>query len=300
MLNSLTIAQELNAEVKGNPVGFQIAAVKQVDDVRFSENDIAWCSDKNSALLETLSTGTVIISKTAYSSIEATAKSTVCYLVVDAPRAAFSRMLQVFFVKKAVFGTIGQGTAIHDSVKMNRDLVAIGANVVIEEECVIGDHVVIDHNTVIKAGSILHNNVKIGANCTIGGVGFGYEPNEDGIYEVIPHIGVVELSAFVEIGNNVCIDRAVLGATFLAEHVKVDNLVHIAHGVSIGKNSLVIANAMIAGSVKIGENCWIAPSSSIIQKVSIGDDSLIGMGSVVLKNVEEKSKMAGVPAKKLN
>jgi UDP-3-O-[3-hydroxymyristoyl] glucosamine N-acyltransferase len=83
------------------------------------------------------------------------------------------------------------------------------------------------------------------------------------------------------------------------ENVKIDNLVHISHGVQIGKNSLIIANAMIAGSCEIGENVWVSPSVSIIQKTKIGDDSLIGLGSVVLKDVEASSIVVGVPAKKI-
>ena len=113
----------------------------------------------------------------------------------------------------------------------------------------------------------------------------------------MPHIGNVHLKENVEVGNNVCIDRAVMGSTLLSENVKVDNLVHIAHGVKIGKNSLIIANSMIAGSVEIGENVWVSPSSSIRQKLIIENDALIGMGAVVVKNVEPSSVVAGNPAK---
>jgi UDP-3-O-[3-hydroxymyristoyl] glucosamine N-acyltransferase len=88
-----------------------------------------------------------------------------------------------------------------------------------------------------------------------------------------------------------------MGSTIIGEHVKIDNLVHIAHGVEIGRNSLIIANAMIAGSVKIGENVWVAPSASVRQKLEIGDDSMIGLGSVVVKNVNTNTIVAGNPAK---
>ncbi|MDB0601498.1 hypothetical protein PL373_10140 [Tenacibaculum maritimum] len=83
----------------------------------------------------------------------------------------------------------------------------------------------------------------------------------------------------------------------LENNVKVDNLVHIAHGVKVGRNSVIIANAMIAGSVNIGENSWIAPSSSIINKKNIGDNVLVGLGAVVTKNVENDVIVAGNPAK---
>ena len=68
---------------------------------------------------------------------------------------------------------------------------------------------------------------------------------------------------------------------------------------TIGSNSLIIANAMIAGSVEIGKNCWIAPSSSILQKKKIGDGALIGLGSVVIKDVSSNDVVAGVPAKSI-
>lgn len=102
----------------------------------------------------------------------------------------------------------------------------------------------------------------------------------------------------VEIGNNVCIDRAVLGSTVIGENVKIDNLVHIAHGVVIGENSLIIANSMIAGSCEIGKNVWVSPSVSVIQNTQIEDNALLGMGSVVIRNVDANTIVAGVPAKK--
>ena len=117
---------------------------------------------------------------------------------------------------------------------------------------------------------------------------------------MIPHIGNVVLGNNVEIGNNSCIDRAVLGSTILHDNVKVDNLVHIAHGVVIGKNSLIIANAMVAGSATIGEHVWVAPSASILNKKSIANNAVIGMGAVVLKNVNEGETIIGNPGKPLN
>jgi UDP-3-O-[3-hydroxymyristoyl] glucosamine N-acyltransferase len=175
----------------------------------------------------------------------------------------------------------------------------IGNNVVIEENCVIGNSVQIDHNTVIKQGTIVEEKVIIGANCTIGGVGFGYEKDADGIYTFMPHLGNVVIKAGVEIGNNVCIDRAVLGSTILSKNVKVDNFVHVAHGVFVDENSLLIAHAMIGGSTKIGKNVWVAPSTAIINACTVGDNALIGMGAVVVKPVEEGKIVVGNPARPL-
>lgn len=278
-----------------------IREAKSITDNSFNESCIGWISDKNIDLISQLNAGTVVVSKHGHTQIQSGKfSSEMNLIVVENPRKAFSKILSEFFAKKHNYGSICSSAIIHKSVSIDLQTVSIGSNVVIEENCVIGAFVTIDHNTVVKSDTKISDYVSIGSNCTIGGVGFGYEPNEDGSYEAIPHIGNVVLSNHVEIGNNVCIDRAVMGSTFLSKNVKVDNLVHIAHGVQIGENSLIIANAMIAGSVNIGRNCWVAPSSSIIQKATIGDNSTVGIGSVVLKNVEDNSTVVGVPAKKLD
>lgn len=281
-----------------------ITNIKKLDsDVEsMNKNSLYWCSDKNIALLNLISTGTCIISQNAFNNLKKENKliNTVNLLIVDNPRLTFLKILKLFFIKKEEFGFVSDSARIHKSVKYNPAKVIIEHNVVIEKNAIIGDYVKIGYNTVIKSNTIIEDNVTLGSNNTIGGTGFGYEINEKGKYELIPHIGNVILKKGVEIGNNTCIDRAVLGSTILNKNVKVDNLVHIAHGVVIGENSVIIANSMIAGSVHIGKNVWVSPSSSIIQKVKIDDNTLVGMGSVVLKNVEKNQVVAGVPAKKIN
>ena len=143
------------------------------------------------------------------------------------------------------------------------------------------------------------DHVSIGANCVIGGTGFGYEKDEDGNWVLIPHIGNVILHENVEIGNCTTIDRAVLGSTEIKSHTKIDNLVHIAHNVEIGENTFVIANAMVGGSTKIGDNTWIAHSVSLMNGISIGKDVTIGMSSLVTKAIPDGETYAGSPAKPL-
>ncbi|MDX2360308.1 MAG: DapH/DapD/GlmU-related protein [Crocinitomicaceae bacterium] len=178
----------------------------------------------------------------------------------------------------------------------------IGANAQIAAFVVIGDHVVIGDNCRIGSGTILHENtvlgneVIVGACNVIGGTGFGYSQVISDVYEQFPHYGKVILEDGVHIGNNTCIDRGSLSDTILHEGVKVDNLVHIAHNVKIGENSLIIAKSMIAGSVTIGKNCWIAPSSCIRNGISIGDNVTVGLGSTVTKSVTKDQTVMGSPA----
>lgn len=268
-----------------------------IDDAAFDSESIGWCNEKNLSKLDGLNAGNVIVPAAACGGPGLRVSENVVLIPAEHPRRTFLKVLQEFFVDQPEYGVIADSASIHASVKLDRGQVAIAENVVVGANCVVGKGVQIGPNTVIMAGTVIEDKVIIGANNTIGGVGFGYEPDEEGQYELMPHIGNVHLSEGVEIGNNTCIDRAVMGSTFLGKNVKVDNLVHIAHGVEIGENSLIIANAMIAGSVKIGANTWVSPSSSIRQKLEIGDGSLVGMGAVVVKNVASGEVVAGNPAK---
>lgn len=282
----------------------EIISAQAITDSTFGINSIGWCSDKNIDLLRGLSSGVVLVSSESFRNIAklpslltSQVQNCIVLVPVDNPRRAFLKVLQAFFIDKPIFGDINPTAQIHSTVVINQSRVNIAANVVIEKGCSIGKGVIIGANSVIKADTIIEDDCSIGSNCTIGGIGFGYELNEDNEYELMPHIGNVHLKKNVEIGNNVCIDKAVMGSTVLYENVKVDNLVHIAHGVKVGKNSLIIANSMVAGSVEIGENVWVAPSSSIRQKLTIANDVIIGMGAVVVKNVGNSETVAGNPAK---
>lgn len=294
MPNLQEIQRLLNISVTSNSI--EIVTALAITDINFSDKAIGWCSDTNKHLLNSISSGNVIVSKIVYEEFHNKITG-VNLLPTEHPRRAFLKVLQSFFVEKPVYGSIHPSASIDHSVEIDKQAVVIAQNVVIEHGCIIGKNVSIAANTVVKSKSVIGDNCSVGSNCTIGGVGFGYEMNEEGVYELMPHIGNVVLKNNVEIGNNVCVDRAVMGSTILHENVKVDNLVHIAHGVEIGKNSLIIAHAMIAGSVKIGENVWVSPSSSIRQKLTIEDNALVGMGSVVVKHVKADTIVAGNPAK---
>lgn len=283
----------------GSPEGNnrqEITKICAIDDPAFDVESLGWCSDKNKENLSGLKSGNVIVSLAVYEELKAQLPQ-LNLIPVEKPRSAFLKVLREFFAEKKTFGFIHPTASIDPGVTFDPNTVNIGANVVIGKASILGNRVTIGANTVIHAHTEIGDDCTLGSNNTIGGVGFGYELNEENEYELMPHIGNVVLRNRVEIGNNVCIDRAVLGSTLLEENVKVDNLVHIAHGVKIGKNSLIIANAMIAGSVEIGADVWISPSASIRQKLQVGNGALVGLGSVVVKDVVAKSIVAGNPAK---
>lgn len=278
-------------EFHGN-ANTRIEGVINFDAQNKNPGALMWVNDSNLPKAESLQTGSLICSRLPENN-----HPDCNYIIVKNPRSDFREILETFFKPKKKTG-ISKSAMIHSSATLGKD-VYIGEYVIIEEDCIIGDDVSLGHHTVIMHGTVIKNKVTIGSNNTIGGVGFGYDKDPEGTYQLIPHLGNVQIEKNVEIGNNTCIDRAVMGSTILNENVKVDNLVHIAHGVQIGKNSLIIANSMIAGSTVIGENVWVAPSSSIINKCTIADNSLIGMGAVVVKPVNENEVIVGNPGKVL-
>jgi len=278
-----------NSKFIGNIEEF-ITYIGLLEVENIDPHKLMWVNEVNLSLLHKIDFGTIICSE-GFDEY----KNTCNYIIVEKPRQAFKKIIDHFFQPKIIAG-ISSLARIHTSAKLGTNIY-IGDHVVIEENCSIGNNSVIGHNSVILENTIIGNDVKIGSNNTIGGVGFGYEKDIDGNYSLIPHIGNVVLEDKVEIGNNTCIDRAVMGSTLLKEGAKIDNLVHIAHGVIIGRNSLIIANAMIAGSTVIGNNVWFAPSASVLNKKVIGDNALIGLGAVVLKDVKEGQKIIGNPGR---
>lgn len=253
---------------------------------------ISWLKDANLHLLnQKMNPGLLILSQNAFDQLK---DRKINFLISPNPRFTFLKMLALLFEKKRE-SKIENTSVIDSSATIGKNNY-VGHHVVIEKNVTIGDDCVIDHNTVIKEGVMIGNRVHIGCNCTIGNSGFGYEKDEEGIYRQIPHIGNVVIEDDVHIHDNTCIDRAMIGSTLIGEQVKIDNLVHVAHGVVIEKNSLIIANSVLAGSVRVGENCWVAPSTTIRNRIQIADNTFTGIGSVIVKNTKPNSLVVGNPA----
>jgi UDP-3-O-[3-hydroxymyristoyl] glucosamine N-acyltransferase len=169
----------------------------------------------------------------------------------------------------------------------------------IEPDVYIGENTSIFANVSIYQGTKIGKNCILHSNCVIGSDGFGYEPDENGQWFKIAHLGAVVIHDNVEIGANSCIDRGTLGDTIIEENVKIDNLVHVAHNVHIGKNSQITAGTIISGSCVIGKDVWLAPGSVLKDGLKIGEKAFVGIGTVVAKDVEPETRVFGVPARKI-
>jgi UDP-3-O-[3-hydroxymyristoyl] glucosamine N-acyltransferase len=219
-----------------------------------------------------------------------------CFIIVKNPKLTFLRVVNHFFIERLHYA-IHEKATIHPAATISSNC-SIGPNTYIGK-CSIGNQTVIHGNCYIYDNVVIGNNVIIHAGTVIGADGFGYQRNENGVFEKFPHIGGVLIEDDVEIGANTCIDRGALGNTIIKTGAKIDNLVHIAHNVVIGKHSAVIANTMIGGSTVIGDFSWVAPSVSLRDQIKIGNNVTVGMGAVVTKNIPDSETWTGSPAKPL-
>lgn len=183
------------------------------------------------------------------------------------------------------------------------DKVKVGDNVKIFPGVVIGDNVTVGDNTILHAGvkiyfdCVVGKNVIIHAGTVIGGDGFGYALQADGIQRKVPQIGNVIIEDRVEIGANATIDRATMGSTIIREGAKLDNLVQVAHNVEVGSNSVLAAQSGISGSSKLGKNVVLGGQAGIAGHITIADGTRINGQSGVTRNIK-KANMAftGSPA----
>ena len=163
----------------------------------------------------------------------------------------------------------------------------------------------VDSTAVIFPGAYVGPNVTInkgciiGPNTCIGQPGFGYNTLEDGTREYRDHQQGVLLERDVHVGANTCIDQGRHRRTEIGAGTKIDNLVHIAHNVIIGKRCLIIAHTMLGGSVTIGDDAHIAPGSLIRDWRNVGTRAMSGLGAVVVKDIPNGETHAGNPARNL-
>ncbi len=197
--------------------------------------------------------------------------------------------------------SIGPHVVIEANVKIG-DHVRIGAGCTISSDVEIKSHCIFFPGVHVYSNSIIGNHVRIHSGVVIGVDGFGYVPDskDDGrtvIHEKIIHFGRVRIEDSVEIGANTCIDRGTLGETVVSRGAKIDNLVHIAHNVSIGEGAIICGNVGIAGGAEIGKYAVLGGICGIANRVKIGDYAQIAACSLIAKDVPEKEVFVGNPAR---
>ncbi len=266
--------------------------VKSIQDA--DEYSLVWVSSKKSgykSLIEDTKSKIIICDPSII--IDDKLLKNKAFLIVENPRLAFLTIVSKFFTDPISY-TIHKSAILHPEAKYDKK-VHIGPNTYIGK-CKIGKGTIIHGNCFIYDNTTIGKNVTIQAGTIIGSEGYGYERDKDGVFRKFPHVGGVVIEDEVDIGSNTCIDRGTLGDTLIKYGAKIDNLVQIAHNVTIGKHTAVIANAMVAGSTRIGDFSWVSPSVTLRDGIIIGDKSTIGIGSSVMKNIPNEETWVSSPA----
>ena len=235
-------------------------------------------------------------------------------ILTDNPSLAFANVISLFMEEH-----IKPAQGIHKTAIVAEDAV-IGKNVSIGPYTVIDAKAQIGEDTIIHSGCFVGQRTTIGRGCliypnvtirervaignqvvmhsgaVIGADGFGFV-NVDGVQEKIPQVGTVVIEDNVEIGANVTIDRARFDKTFIGQGTKIDNLVQIAHNVSIGKNCIIVSQVGISGSVTIGDGVILAGQVGIAGHLTIGEGAIVAAKSGVSKSIPAKTIVWGIPAK---
>ena len=216
-------------------------------------------------------------------------------ITTEQPRLAFIRVVQALFSETELRGI--HNTAVVDPAVRIAEDVYIGPLASVGSNCSIGRGSVLHRGVHIYPGTQIGENVVVHSGTVVGADGFGYQRGDDGVFEKFPHLGGVIIENDVEIGANTCIDRGTLAATLIREGAKIDNLVHIAHNVVVGRHAAVIAHAMVGGGTIIGDFAWLAPCACVRDGINIGAHATIGLGAVVTKDVPEGATVMGAPAR---
>ncbi|HEX6883127.1 MAG TPA: UDP-3-O-(3-hydroxymyristoyl)glucosamine N-acyltransferase [Planctomycetota bacterium] len=178
----------------------------------------------------------------------------------------------------------------------------LGAGVVLHPGVHVGAGARVGAGSELHPGVVLYPGVELGQRClihagtVIGSDGFGFDPTREG-WEKIPHYGTVVVGDDVEMGANCAIDRGRFEATRIGNGVKLDNLVHVAHNVTIEDGALLIAQVGVAGSTRIGARAILAGQAGIAGHLSIGPGARIGAQTGVGKDVPAGEDQFGSPAR---
>jgi UDP-3-O-[3-hydroxymyristoyl] glucosamine N-acyltransferase len=298
------LAQKIQAELSGDPnvvlTGVTAADLAGAGDLTFAEKSTYLDAAEKSAA------SAILAGVENVSSIKV-------LLRVKNVRVAFAQVLELFFQPtlpkpgihpSAVIGEsvevgtdvyIGPNCVVGSSVVLGKGVILFGGNHV-GNGCDLGDHTILHPNAVIYPGAQIGARVVIHAGTVIGSDGYGYV-FDHGRHRKVLQIGQIIIEDDVEIGANTAIDRGALGPTVIGAGTKIDNLVHLAHNVVIGRHCLLMGQVGFAGSTKLGDYGVIASQSGVAGHLTLGPQTTVGAKSGVMRDTPAGATILGIPAR---
>jgi UDP-3-O-[3-hydroxymyristoyl] glucosamine N-acyltransferase len=297
------IARELGGEVLGDPAvcltGFAPATAAKPGDLTFAENETFFQKAEQSDAAAIMVDGPF------------RSERKVVIKVANA-RIAFARVLPLFFPEPAFPSGVHPSAVVAPGAEVD-PTAYVGPNCVVGAGCKIGARSVLVASVFVGPNSVLGEDchvfpnvsiylrsqigsrVRIHSGTVVGSDGFGYVLDQ-GQHRKVPQVGYVLIHDDVEIGANVTIDRGALGPTTIGHGTKIDNLVQIAHNVSIGDHCLLISQVGVAGSTKMGNYVTLAGQVGVAGHLKIGSKAVVSAQSGVMHDVPEGEKWFGSPA----
>lgn len=297
------IAQQLQGEIVGDGsvllTGLAPADRARPGELTFAENATYFAAAEKSQASAVLVAGRY----------ESSSKALI--RVADV-RVALARVLPLFFQPEELPQGIHPSAIIADSAQIDPSAhvgpncvlghrVCVGARSVlmgsnhVGADCKIGDEVSLFPNVVLYRQTQVGHRVTIHAGTVIGSDGFGYVLDQ-GRHRKMLQLGNVVIREDVEIGANAAIDRGALGSTVIGQGTKIDNLVHVAHNVVIGRHCLILGQVGFAGSTTLGDYVVVASQSGISDHLKLGNQAMVGAKSGVMRDVADGGRVLGIPA----
>ena len=299
------IASRLDARLENGSPDIEITGVAGIEEAE--EGQITFVANpKYAAAARSTRASAIIVAEDFPASVSPMLRSKNPYL-------AFARAIEFFYQCPIYAPGIHPTAVIHDSARIGSGT-HIGPYVVIDQDVEIGtnavllSHVVIYRGAKIGDGFFAHAHAVVREHCRlgdsvilqngaiVGADGFGFAKDNSGKWYKIVQSGPAVLEDSVEIQANACIDRASIGRTHVASGAKIDNLVQVGHGSSVGENTLLCAQVGLAGSTEVGKNVILAGQVGVAGHCKIGDGAIATAQSGIPNNVAAKAIVSGYPA----
>lgn len=307
--STATLADLVGGTLRGD-ASLQMRGVGRIEDA--APDQVAFFADPRYAgFLQTTKAGCILVSEANASAVPEHCTA----IIVDDAYRSFVHVMRLFYPPmhmerglrhaSAVIhptavvdpsASVGPGCLVGERCRIDAN-VQLYANVVLYADVAVGADTAVHANVTLAAGTVVGKRCIIHAGAVLGSDGFGYIENADGSFDKIPQVGTVVVGDDVEIGANTTIDRAAVGTTSIGDGVKVDNLVQIGHGVSIGRNSALAAHVAVAGSTRLGERNRFAGQAGIVGHIRTADDVVVHAQSGVSKAITTPGHYFGSPAK---